>query len=53
MSETDNTPLETAPRNKEFSVGIGAQNAGTSWLAEYLDGHAQVGFSPIKELQYF
>ena len=36
-----------------FFVGIGAQKAATSWLADYLDGHPQVGFSPIKELHYF
>jgi hypothetical protein len=39
--------------NKPFFVGIGAQKAGTSWLAEYLDAHPQVGFSPFKELHYF
>ena len=39
--------------NENFFVGIGAQKAATSWLAQYLDDHPQVGFSPIKELHYF
>ena len=34
-------------------VGIGAQKAGTNWLAKYLTSHPQVCFSPIKELHYF
>lgn len=38
---------------KQFFVGIGAQRAGTSWLAEYLLEHPQIGMSPIKELHYF
>lgn len=41
------------PSNNNFFVGIGAQKAATSWLAQYLDDHPQVGFSPIKELHYF
>lgn len=32
---------------------IGAQKAGTSWLHDYLSGHAEVHFSPNKELHYF
>jgi len=40
--------------NKEvFFVGIGAQKAGTTWLADYLENHEQVYFSPMKELHYF
>ncbi len=39
--------------SKPCFVGIGAQKAGTSWLAEYLDAHPQVGFSPFKELHFF
>ena len=41
------------PENENFFVGIGAQKAATSWLVDYLKGHPQVGFSPIKELHYF
>ena len=37
----------------QFIVGIGAQRAGTSWLADTLAGHPQVAFSPIKELHFF
>lgn len=40
-------------RALNFFVGIGAQKAATSWLADYLDSHPQVGFSPIKEMHYF
>lgn len=38
---------------KQFFVGIGAQKAGTSWLADYFIRHPQVAFSPVKELHYF
>ena len=38
---------------KTFFVGIGAQKAGTTWLADYLSQHPEVSFSPIKELHYF
>lgn len=37
----------------QFFVGIGAQKAGTSWLARYFSRHPDVAFSPIKELHYF
>ncbi len=37
----------------QFFVGIGAQRAGTTWLADYFATHPQVCFSPIKELHYF
>lgn len=40
-------------KRTDFFVGIGAQRAGTSWLADYLAEHPQVGFSPFKELHYF
>jgi flagellin-specific chaperone FliS len=38
---------------QQYFVGIGAQKAGTTWLANYLDAHPQVAFSPIKELHFF
>jgi sulfotransferase family protein len=47
---TKETGAEGEPR---FFVGIGAQKAGTSWLAEYFSGHPEVYFSPIKELHFF
>lgn len=34
-------------------IGIGAQKAGSNWLARYFESHPQVCFSPIKELHYF
>ena len=34
-------------------VGIGAQKAGTSWLADYFQKHDEVLMSPLKELHYF
>jgi hypothetical protein len=40
-------------REKLLFVGIGAQNAGTTWLYSYLFAHPQVYMSPIKELHYF
>lgn len=36
-----------------YVIGIGAQKAGTTWLADYLSHHKQVYMSPIKELHYF
>lgn len=36
-----------------YFVGIGAQKAGTTWLARYLSSHPEVFFSPEKELHYF
>lgn len=36
-----------------FFVGIGAQRSGTTWLAQYLRDHPDVGFSPLKEIRFF
>jgi len=36
-----------------YVIGIGAQKAGTTWLADYLSHQKQVYMSPIKELHYF
>jgi len=36
-----------------YFVGIGAQKAGTTWLARYLSRHPEVFFSPEKELHFF
>jgi len=50
----DTTGSPCSPlHGKTCLIGIGAQKAGTNWLADYLDHHPQVGFSPIKELHYF
>ncbi len=39
--------------DKTLFIGIGAQKTGTTWIADYLSGHNEVYFSPIKELHYF
>jgi hypothetical protein len=36
-----------------YFVGIGAQKAGTTWLAYYLYAHDEVFMSPYKEMHYF
>jgi hypothetical protein len=41
------------PAGRTLLIGIGAQKAGTTWLAEYLANHPDVFMSPIKELHYF
>jgi len=37
----------------KFLLGIGAQKAGTSWLAKYLQKHPDVFLSPLKEMHFF
>lgn len=34
-------------------IGIGAQKAGTTWLARNLAAHPQIWMPPIKEIHYF
>ncbi|MGQ0741108.1 MAG: sulfotransferase [Alphaproteobacteria bacterium] len=36
-----------------YFVCIGAQKAGTTWLAEYLYAHPEVYLSPYKEMRFF
>lgn len=36
-----------------FFVGIGAQRAGTTWLAHMFDRHPEVGMCPVKETHYW
>ncbi len=38
---------------KPVALCIGAQKAGTSWLAQMLGQHPQVWIPPFKEVQYF
>lgn len=38
---------------KTFVLGVGAQKSGTSWMHNYLRGHAQVTGTRIKELHFF
>ena len=41
-----------APR-KPGALCIGAQKAGTSWLAQMLGQHPQIWIPPFKEVQFF
>lgn len=38
---------------KTFVVGLGAQKAGTTWLAQYLRAHSQCFIPLLKELHFF
>ena len=37
----------------KYFIGIGAQKAGTSWLAHHLSSHPAIAVSPLKELHFF
>jgi hypothetical protein len=37
----------------DYFVCIGAQKAGTTWLARMLQGHPELFLTPVKELHYF
>lgn len=41
------------PPRKPAALCIGAQKAGTSWLAQMLGQHPQIWIPPFKEVQYF
>lgn len=59
MASTTNPDVPKAtwqdhwPKDTTLLVGVGAMKAGTSWLYDYLAGHPQVHFSPLKETHYF
>lgn len=36
-----------------FVIGLGTQRSGTSWIADFLAAHPDIGFSPVKELHFF
>ncbi|MGQ0486227.1 MAG: sulfotransferase [Hyphomicrobiales bacterium] len=36
-----------------FLIGIGAQKAGTTWLANYMRGHPDIFMSPLKEMHFW
>ncbi len=36
-----------------FFVCVGAQKAGTTWLARVLSQHPEIFFTPVKEIHYF
>lgn len=44
------TPVEPI---KNFFVCIGAQKAGTTWLARMLETHPDLFLTPVKEIHYF
>lgn len=46
-------PLEDRPRIDNYFVCIGAQKAGTTWLARVLSRHPDVFVTPVKEIHYF
>lgn len=39
--------------NKNYFLGIGAEKAGTTWLAKQLERHPQIFVTPHKEIHYF
>lgn len=41
------------PESVTLCLGVGAQKAGTTWLATYFAMHPAIFMSPIKELHYF
>ncbi len=45
--------MANALDGKTFILGIGAQKAGTTWLAEYLDSRPEVFMAPLMEMHYF
>lgn len=45
--------MPVAFQDKTFLIGIGAQRAGTTWLADYFADHPEIYMSPIKEMHYF
>lgn len=38
---------------RDFFICVGAQKAGTTWLARILAGHPDVFITPVKEIHYF
>lgn len=45
--------LSDRPRIHDYFVCIGAQKAGTTWLARVLSRHPDVFVTPVKEIHYF
>ncbi|RME99376.1 MAG: hypothetical protein D6773_13045, partial [Alphaproteobacteria bacterium] len=37
----------------DFFLCVGAQKAGTTWLARMLANHPEIFFTPVKEIHYF
>ena len=45
--------MEQGPVIEDYFVCIGAQKAGTTWLARVLSRHEEVFVTPVKEIHYF
>ena len=45
--------MEQGPAIERYFVCIGAQKAGTTWLARVLSRHDEVFVTPVKEIHYF
>ncbi len=45
--------MEQGPVIERYFVCIGAQKAGTTWLARVLSEHDEVFVTPVKEIHYF
>jgi hypothetical protein len=41
------------PPIEHFFVCVGAQKAGTTWLARVLEDHPEIFMTPVKEIHYF
>lgn len=46
-------PHSARPHIESYFVCIGAQKAGTTWLARVLSRHPEVFVTPVKEIHYF
>lgn len=40
-------------RIERLFIGVGAQKAGTTWLARVLEDHPDIFMTPVKEIHYF
>jgi hypothetical protein len=52
FATTKTTPAAD-PAIERFFVCVGAQKAGTTWLAKVLAGHPDLFLTPVKEIHYF
>ena len=41
------------PPIENLFVCVGAQKAGTTWLARVLEDHPEIFMTPVKEIHYF
>ncbi|MEC9369057.1 MAG: sulfotransferase [Pseudomonadota bacterium] len=45
--------MSRPPQIADYFVCVGAQKAGTTWLARMLSRHPDIFFTPVKEIHYF